>query len=100
MRVPLMSITNIISFTTDFGTTDTSVGQCKGVIAAIAPKATVIDVSHAVPHFDIATGSWMLRHALPHFPPCVHVAVVDPGVGTTRRGVAIECARGDILVGP
>jgi S-adenosylmethionine hydrolase len=95
-----MPTTHYISFTTDFGTTDTSVGQCKGVIAAIAPRASVIDVTHAVPHYDIATGSWLLRHALPHFPPCVHVAVVDPGVGTARRGVAIECARGDVLVGP
>lgn len=93
-------MTNYVSFTTDFGSTDTSVGQCKGVIAAIAPKATVIDVTHAVPHYDIATGSWLLRHALPHFPACVHVAVVDPGVGTSRRGVAIECGRGDVLIGP
>jgi S-adenosylmethionine hydrolase len=95
-----MAMTNFISFTTDFGVTDTSVGQCKGVIASIAPKATVIDITHAVPHYDVATGSWLLRHAVPHFPACVHVAVVDPGVGTTRRGIAVECARGDILVGP
>ncbi|HWE63499.1 MAG TPA: SAM-dependent chlorinase/fluorinase [Chloroflexota bacterium] len=93
-------MTNIISFLTDFGTTDTSVGQCKGVIAGIAPKASVIDLTHAVPHFDIATGSWLLRQAVPHFPPCVHVAVVDPGVGTARRPIAVECARGDVLIGP
>ena len=90
----------IISFLSDFGTTDTSVGQCKGVIASITPKATVIDITHAVPHFDIATGAWLLRNAVPHFPPCVHVAVVDPGVGTPRRAIALECGRGDILIGP
>jgi S-adenosylmethionine hydrolase len=90
----------IISFLTDFGTADTYVGQCKGVIAGISPKALVIDITHAVPHFDIATGAWLLRNAVPVFPPCVHVAVVDPGVGTARRGIALECGRGDILIGP
>lgn len=90
----------VISFLTDFGTTDTSVGQCKAVIAAISPKATVIDITHAIPHFDIITGAWLLRNAAPFFPPCVHVGVVDPGVGTSRRGIAIECARGDVLIGP
>ncbi|MDB5077855.1 MAG: hypothetical protein JWO42_4034 [Chloroflexi bacterium] len=90
----------VISFLSDFGTADTSVGQCKGVIAAISPKAMVIDITHAVPHYDIVAGSWMLRSAVPAFPPCVHVAVVDPGVGTERRPIAIECGRGDILIGP
>jgi S-adenosylmethionine hydrolase len=90
----------VISFLTDFGTADTSVGQCKGVIAAISPKALVVDISHAVPHYDVVAGSWMLRSAVPHFPACIHVAVVDPGVGTTRRPIAIECGRGDILIGP
>lgn len=91
---------NIISFLSDFGLADTSVGQCKGVIAAISPKAVVIDITHAVPHYDITTGAWVLHHAAPYFPPAIHVAVVDPGVGTARRAIAIECARGDVLVGP
>jgi S-adenosylmethionine hydrolase len=90
----------VISFLSDFGTSDTSVGQCKGVIAAISPRAIVVDISHHVPHFDVASGSWMLRSAVRHFPPCVHVAVVDPGVGTARRPIAIEAARGDVLIGP
>jgi S-adenosylmethionine hydrolase len=90
----------VVSFMTDFGTSDTSVGQCKGVIASITPKAVVVDISHAVPHFDIETGAWMLESAVRHFPACVHVAVVDPGVGTARRPIAIICGRGDILVGP
>lgn len=89
-----------ISFLSDFGLTDTSVGQCKAVIAGISPKAVVIDITHAVPHYDIITGAWLLHHAVPHFPPCVHVAVVDPGVGTARRAVALECERGDVLIGP
>ncbi|HVA91699.1 MAG TPA: SAM-dependent chlorinase/fluorinase [Chloroflexota bacterium] len=90
----------IISFLSDFGLTDTSVGQCKAVIAGISPKAAVIDITHAIPHYDITTGAWLLHHAVPHFPPCLHVAVVDPGVGTPRRAIAIECERGDVLIGP
>jgi S-adenosylmethionine hydrolase len=90
----------IISFLTDFGTSDISVGQCKGVMAGISPKTIVVDISHSVPPFDVVSGSWMLRSAVPHFPPCVHVAVVDPSVGTSRRAIAIEAARGDVLIGP
>jgi S-adenosylmethionine hydrolase len=90
----------VVSFMTDFGLADTSVGQCKGVIASITPKAVVVDISHAVPHFDIETGSWMLESAVRHFPPCVHVAVVDPGVGTARRPIGISCGRGDVIIGP
>lgn len=93
-------MTTVISFLSDFGTSDTSVGQCKGVIAGITPKALVVDITHDVPHYDIATGATLLRNATPHFPPCVHVAIVDPGVGTARRGLAIETGRGDILIGP
>ena len=90
----------VISFLTDFGLSDSSVGQCKGVIASISPRAIVIDISHSVPHFDIQSGSWMLRSVVRHFPQCVHVAVVDPEVGTTRRPIAIAARRGDVLIGP
>jgi len=91
---------SVITFLSDFGLSDTSVGQCKGVIATISPKAVVIDITHAIPPYDIVTGTWVLRHAVSYFPPCNHVAVVDPGVGTARRGIAVECARGDVLIGP
>ncbi len=90
----------IISFLTDFGLSDSSVGQCKGVIASISPRAIVVDISHSIPHFDVESGSWMLRSVVRHFPQCVHVAVVDPGVGTMRRPIAIAARRGDILIGP
>ncbi len=90
----------VITFLSDFGLSDTSVGQCKGVIAAISPKAAVIDITHSIPHYDITTGAWVLRNAVPYFPPCNHIAVVDPGVGTARRGIAVECGRGDVLIGP
>jgi S-adenosylmethionine hydrolase len=91
---------SVITFLSDFGLSDTSVGQCKGVIATISPKAVVIDITHSIPAYDITTGAWVLRHAVPYFPPCNHVGVVDPGVGTARRGIAVECARGDVLIGP
>jgi S-adenosylmethionine hydrolase len=70
------------------------------VIASIYPEAHVLDLSHAVPHYDIPTGSWMLRNAVTHLPVAVHVAVVDPGVGTARRGIGLACGRGDVLIGP
>ena len=90
----------LITLTTDFGLTDPFVGIMKGVIAARAPEAKVIDVSHGVPPQDILAGALVLRHAAPYVPAgTVHVAVVDPGVGTERRPLCVETARG-VLVGP
>jgi S-adenosylmethionine hydrolase len=66
----------------------------------IAPDANIIDISHQIPRYSIHEGAGTLVFALPHMPIGVHVAVVDPGVGTERRGIAIRVARGDILVGP
>lgn len=72
----------------------------KGVIASRAPRVPVVDVSHGIPHQDILAGALVLRAAAPYFPPgTVHVAVVDPGVGTTRRPVCIETPEA-YLVGP
>jgi S-adenosylmethionine hydrolase len=88
-----------ISLTTDYGTFDGFVAACHGVIARIAPDLRVIDVTHHVPPADVARGASVLAQTLPHLPPAVHVGVVDPGVGTTRRGIAV--AAGDsVLVGP
>lgn len=88
----------VITFTTDFGPAAPAV--CRGVMYRIAPDALIIDVNHQVPRFSIRDGAATLVFALPHMPVGVHVAVVDPGVGTVRRGVAIKVGRGDILVGP
>ncbi|NJC68283.1 SAM-dependent chlorinase/fluorinase [Planosporangium thailandense] len=88
-----------ISFTTDYGLSDGFVAACHGVIARIAPAVRVIDVTHQVPPSDVSRGAAVLAQTVPHLPPAVHVAVVDPGVGTARRGVAIEAAQG-LLVGP
>jgi S-adenosylmethionine hydrolase len=88
-----------MSFTTDYGLSDGFVAACHGVIARIAPAARVIDVTHQVPPGDVNRGAALLAQAVPYLPPAVHLAVVDPGVGTARRGVAIETP-GGVLVGP
>ena len=87
-----------VSVTADFGPVATAI--CRGVILTIAPQATVIDLTANVSAFDIRAGSLALWYGLPWLPVGTHVAVVDPGVGTERLGVAIEVARGDVLVGP
>jgi S-adenosylmethionine hydrolase len=91
----------VISLLTDFGLADTYVGQVKGAILSIAPSATIVDLSHAIPPQDIAAGAFALWSAVDGFPRgSIHIAVVDPGVGSRRRGVALRTARGDICVGP
>jgi hypothetical protein len=79
----------VVTLTTDFGITDAYVGIVKGVILSICPHATLVDISHSVPPQDVATAALILRQAAPYFPPeTIHVAIVDPGVGTDRRAVA------------
>lgn len=88
-----------ISLTTDYGYSDGFAASCHGVIGRIAPAVRVIDVTHGVPPGDVRRGAAVLAQTAPALPPSVHIAVVDPGVGTTRRAVAIEAAHG-LLVGP
>jgi S-adenosylmethionine hydrolase len=88
----------VITFLTDFGPSAPAV--CRGVMYGICPDAIVIDVSHQVPRYSIREGSGTLVFALPYMPIGIHVAVVDPGVGTERLPIAIKVARGDILIGP
>ncbi|MFL5778893.1 MAG: S-adenosyl-l-methionine hydroxide adenosyltransferase family protein [Chloroflexota bacterium] len=88
----------IITFLTDFGPAAPAV--CRGVMLGICPDATIIDISHQVPRYSIRDGAWTLGFALPYMPVGVHVAVVDPGVGTERLPIAIRAARGDVLIGP
>ncbi|MBA2569707.1 MAG: SAM-dependent chlorinase/fluorinase, partial [Chloroflexi bacterium] len=89
-----------VSLLTDFGSRDPSGGIMRGVVLAIAPDALIVDISHDVDKFQVADGALLLWCALPYLPIGSHVAVVDPGVGTERRGVALETARGDFLIGP
>ena len=90
-----------ISFLSDYGTTDEFVGVVKSVIREIAPHVTVIDLTHGITPFDVRAGSMSLARSISYVASGVIVAVVDPGVGTARRGVAIEVADGEgILIGP
>ena len=90
-----------ICFLSDFGLTNDFVGTCKGVMLRIAPGVTVIDLSHEVPGFEVEVGAEILQHATKYMPPdAVYLAVVDPGVGTGRRGIALRTESGAAMVGP
>ena len=88
-----------LTLITDYGLEDGFVAACHGVAARIAPAARVIDITHLVQPGDVRRGAAVLAQTVPYLPSAVHVAVVDPGVGTARRGVAVEADQG-ILVGP
>lgn len=75
-------------------------GVCHGVIYGIAPSATIIDVTHAIEPFNVLQGAAILADAIPYLPNGVHVAIVDPEVGTERRAVAVKCDDGRTYVGP
>jgi S-adenosylmethionine hydrolase len=89
-----------VSLLSDWGSRDPSPAICRGVVLAIAPEALVVDISHEVDKYNVRHGALLLWCALPFLPIGAHAAVVDPGVGTARRAVALETARGDYLVGP
>jgi len=90
----------IITFLSDFGSSDWFVGVVRGVIHSVHPAAHVVDLSHSVPPGLVARAAFVLEAAAPDFPPnTVHLVVVDPGVGTTRRALAVR-ARGQHFVGP
>jgi len=90
-----------ITFLSDYGLEDDFVGVCHAVIARIAPDARVIDLAHGLERHDIRTAALVLRRSLPFCAPGVHLAVVDPGVGTARRAIALRTTEEDrVLVGP
>jgi len=89
-----------ITFLSDYGHRDEYVGVCHGVIERIAPGAAVIDVVHGLPPHDVRSAALALRNALPYLPRGVHLAVVDPKVGTPRRPLALRCHDGHQFVGP
>jgi S-adenosylmethionine hydrolase len=95
-----MSGLDIITFTSDFGWGGGYVAACEAVVASIAREVRVLHIWHEVPAGDVAAGALTLRRVAPLFPPAVHLAIVDPGVGTPRRPLALITARGDALVGP
>jgi S-adenosyl-L-methionine hydrolase (adenosine-forming) len=90
----------IVTLLTDYGRDDDFVGVCHGVIRSIHPDAQIIDITHGIRHYAVRQGALVLRNTLPYMPVGVHVAVVDPQVGTERRGVGLRTADGRILIGP
>jgi S-adenosylmethionine hydrolase len=90
----------IITLTTDFGLTDHFTGVMKAVILKICPSAEIVDISHQVKQFEVTEGAFLISEAFPYFPKkTVHVVVVDPGVGSSRRPILVEAA-GQYLIGP
>src|ERR1700685_3643195 len=99
VRSPFVTTYDCITFLTDYGLEDGFVAACHGVAARVAPGIRLIDITHLVPPGDVRRGAAVLAQTIPYLPRGVHVAVVDPGVGTARRGIAVVA--GDcVLVGP
>jgi S-adenosylmethionine hydrolase len=90
----------IVTLLTDYGRDDDFVGVCHGVIQGIDPDARIVDITHGVERYAVRQGALVLRNTLPYMPVGVHVAVVDPQVGTERRALAVRTADGRVLVGP
>src|SRR5919204_511040 len=89
-----------VTFLSDFGLQDEFVGTCHGVIKQIAPDVQIIDLTHGIPPQNVLHGALVLAKALEYVPLGVHLAVVDPGVGTARRPLVLEDADGRLYVGP
>ena len=90
----------VITFLTDFGLADDFVGVCHGVMKRIAPDCEVIDITHGIAPQAVLQGALTLANTLPYMPSGVHLAVVDPGVGTGRRALALRTGDGRFFVGP
>jgi S-adenosylmethionine hydrolase len=90
----------VITFLSDFGVADDFAGTCHGVIKRIAPDVDIIDITHGIEAQNVLQGAVVLESTLPYMPEGVHLAVVDPDVGTPRRALALRTRDGRILVGP
>jgi len=95
-----MSRRDIITFVSDYGLEDEFVGVCHGVMLGIAPHVKIVDVHHNILRQNILHGAVVLTQSSPFMPDSVHLAVVDPSVGSDRRAVAIETGHGEIFIGP
>ena len=94
-------MTNLVALFTDFGPSDPYVAQLKGSIKTIAPSAELLDLSHANAAFDISTASYLLSKSTRTLPPgSIIIAVVDPGVGSSRAGLAVRTQAGRIYLAP
>jgi len=90
----------LVTFLTDFGLQDDFVGTCHGVIKRIAPEAHIIDITHGIIPQGVLQGALVLANTVPYMPIGVHLAVVDPGVGSARRCIVIRGLDGRLYVGP
>jgi S-adenosylmethionine hydrolase len=90
----------IVTLLTDYGRDDDFVGVCHGVMRSIEPELRIIDITHGIRRYSVRQGALVLRNTLPYMPLGVHLAVVDPQVGTERRGLALQTGDGRMLVGP
>jgi S-adenosylmethionine hydrolase len=89
----------VITLTTDFGLSDSYAGQVKGAILSLLPSVSLVDITHSIPKYDVRAGALLLEDVVPRFPAgCIHLAVVDPGVGTERRRIIVEADDGSSLV--
>ena len=89
-----------VTFLSDFGLQDDFVGTCHGVIKSIAPQVEIIDVTHGIPPQQVLQGALVLANTTRYMPVGVHLAVVDPGVGSSRRALALRSGDGRLFVGP
>jgi S-adenosylmethionine hydrolase len=89
-----------VTFLSDFGYQDDFVGTCHGVIKRIAPEAQIIDMTHGIPRQQVLQGALVLANTLRYMPVGVHLAVIDPGVGSARRSLALRDEDGRLFVGP
>ena len=95
-----MDMPPVITFLSDFGWDSGYPAACELVIVHQNPVARVVHLTHSIPAGDVKRGAHMLRLLVAHAPVAVHLAIVDPGVGSRRRALCLECGRGDCLVGP
>lgn len=95
-----MVLPDLVTFLSDFGPDSGYPAACELMIARRTPAIRVIHLTHSIPPGDVRRGAHLLRLLLPHGPVAVHLAIVDPGVGSSRRALCLACGRGDHLVGP
>src|SRR6202044_4254564 len=99
VQSPFVASFDSLTFITDYGLEDGFVAACHGVAARIAPGARIIDITHLVQPGDVRRGAAVLAQTVPYLPPAIHVAVVDPGVGTSRRAIAVAAGEAG-FIGP
>lgn len=90
---------DFVTMLTDYGLDDEYVAVCHGVVYSLAPHVRILDVCHLVPPYSVRSAALMLMRAVQYLPPAVHLAIVDPGVGTERRAIAVEAEKA-VFIGP